>query len=84
MRHSATLRSALGGGGGGDKYAHMLLVLGCWSLVLFEASIYEERIGTHLGILVCLRFCFPYLKYYIALSFRGSEGRPIADRHEKI
>ena len=61
----------------------MILVLGWWSLVWLELSIYKSRIASSLGFLVCLRFCFPFSNYCIVPSFEGSVGRHIADHHEK-
>ena len=56
--------------GGKDKYPHMLLVLGWWSLVLLELSNYKSRVGSHLRFLACSHFSFPYTKYCIALSLK--------------
>ena len=43
----ALLRYALLRSGGKDKHPQMLLVLGWWSLILFELSMYKLTIRCH-------------------------------------
>ena len=94
MCHSAPLCSAPGEK---DKDPRMLLVLGWWSLVLFELSTYRPRsrsqyvvflfVVPHFGMFwwvtkTLLNFLISYL-YVFQQTFKGSVGRPNVDHQEK-
>ena len=61
----ASLRS-----GGEDKHPQKLLVLGWWSLVLFEPTIYKPKIRWH-HILFCCHIFWSFLmkKYFLLFIF---------------